>query len=205
MLSDEAKRLMDNPIDVDATPDAVREAFGENVEEFMRYVRRWGRVNQFPNPVDFAKNFNPAKFELWPGMPSDDVAALVQEAFEHRSAWDNVREYLAKSELEEIPKEFVPFIQAVMRDNPPPKYTKADRYKVFGGLEQEDRKHVHSGLNKQDRDRWIAHLRFILEKDYGLKNTSGRETGDMSTADVIHAVLPTLEASSIMNMKVHKN
>lgn len=202
MLSEQAKFLMDNPIKVERTPSAVREDFGENTKEFMQYVRRWGRVSQFPNPIEFAKNFDPIKFELWPGMPSDELAAFVQEAFEHRSAWDAVREYLAQSELDEIPNEFAPFIQAVMRDDPPPKYTNANRHQVFAGVGPKDRKRPYSGLNSKDRNRWIAHLRSILEKDYGLKNTSGRETGDMSTADVIHAVLPMLAADSVKNMKV---
>ena len=157
MLSDEAKLLMDNPIDVDATPDSVRAVFGEYTSEWHLYALRWGGVSEHPNPIDRVRAWKAAYSETnisFLSMSPVQLAFTVQEAFSDLGIWNQLKDFLADEDLIEIPQECKPFVHAIMRGDKPPK------------------KATVEGRNTS-----IARLLRILENDYSVQPTRDKTAG----------------------------
>jgi len=167
MLSDEAKRLMDNPIDVDRTPDSVREEFGGNTAEWHLYALRWAGVSEHPDPTDRARSWHAAYSEdriSFVSMSQVQLTYTVQDAFNDLAIWDQLKEFLADEDLFEIPQECKPFVHAIMRGDKPPKKATVE-----------------------GRNTTIARLLTVLENDYDIQPTRDKTTGKhgISGADIV--------------------
>ena len=186
MLSDKAKRLRDNPINLAITPDKAREVFGEHSAEWHQYALRWGGVNEHPKAKDRVSAWKTAYSEAticFQSMSSVQIAYTVQQAFSDLEIWIQLKEFLADDSLVEIPHECKPFVHAIMRGDAPPKKATVDI-----------------------RNRSIGRLLRILEQDYDLRPTRDKSKGKsgFSGADIVADAFG-MTHQTVMNIQSSQN